>query len=195
MGRSAETFLDFVRPHWRCLHLAAGQYARQGADARDMVQEALLRAWRNYAPSDRLSYERAWLFVILRNVAAEWHRTAGRRIRLVPATDVELTDVAGVEPGGPLGGLPAMDEASFREFLDDRVVAALDALAPAFREVVILSVAGGLTYREIAEVVDCPVGTVMSRMARARRELRSRLAALAPGAGRNKARRNREVQS
>ena len=72
-----------------------------------------------------------------------------------------------------------MSEAAFRELLDDRLTRALDALAPAFREVVILSVAGDLTYREIARVLDCPVGTVMSRMARARRALRERLADVA----------------
>ncbi len=72
-----------------------------------------------------------------------------------------------------------MDEERFREFLDERLVAALDALEPAFREVIILSVASGLNYREIAEVIGCPVGTVMSRMARARRALRERLGDLA----------------
>jgi RNA polymerase sigma-70 factor (ECF subfamily) len=69
-----------------------------------------------------------------------------------------------------------MDEARFREFLDDTIVAAFDKLPPAFREVVVLSVAGGLNYREIAEVLDRPVGTVMSGMARARRALREALA-------------------
>ena len=69
-----------------------------------------------------------------------------------------------------------MDERQFREFLDDKIAAALSALDPPFREVIVLSVAGGLSYREIAQVLDCPVGTVMSRMARARRTLRERLA-------------------
>ena len=64
-----------------------------------------------------------------------------------------------------------MSEEQFREFLDDKIAAALDALDPPFREVIILSVAGDLTYKEVAAVLDCPVGTVMSRMARARRTL------------------------
>ncbi|GJQ25984.1 MAG: hypothetical protein HBSAPP02_10160 [Phycisphaerae bacterium] len=69
-----------------------------------------------------------------------------------------------------------MDESQFREFLDDRVAAALDTLEPPYREVVVLSVAGGLNYREIGDVLECPIGTVMSRMARARRALREQLA-------------------
>jgi RNA polymerase sigma-70 factor (ECF subfamily) len=72
-----------------------------------------------------------------------------------------------------------MSEAHFYEFLDDRLVAALEELDPPNREVVVLSVAGGLNYREIGEVLDCPMGTVMSRMARARRALRERLAEFA----------------
>ena len=61
--------------------------------------------------------------------------------------------------------------------------AALDALEPSFREVVVLSVVGDLTYREVAQVLDCPMGTVMSRMARARRALRERLADYARAKG------------
>ena len=68
-----------------------------------------------------------------------------------------------------------------------------DALVPEFREVVVLSVAGGLNYREVADVLDCPVGTVMSRMARARRLLRERLADYAAAGLRGRpARKNAE---
>jgi len=69
-----------------------------------------------------------------------------------------------------------MSEEQFREFLDATIAQALDALEAPAREIVILSVAADLSYREIAEVLDCPIGTVMSRMARARRALREHLA-------------------
>lgn len=176
---SAEAFLNFARPHWRRLHAAARQYVGGPSDAEDLVQEVLLRAWRNFTPTDATLYRRAWLFAIMRNVVLEWRRSAGRRIRINPATDVELTEPASADPGEPLCQLPAMDELRFREFLDDRVAAALDALDDPFREVLVLSVAAELNYREIAKLIDCPVGTVMSRMARARRMLRERLAAYA----------------
>ncbi|MCH8241923.1 MAG: sigma-70 family RNA polymerase sigma factor, partial [Planctomycetes bacterium] len=83
----------------------------------------------------------------------------------------------------PFSPLPSFDECRFREFLDDRLVEALDRLEPAFREIVMLSAAGDLSYREIAQVLDCPVGTVMSRMARARRSLREALSSFATQAG------------
>lgn len=183
MGESADMFVRFVRPHWRRLQFVARQYAATSDGAHDLVQETLLRAWRNFSSLEEGAYRRAWLFVILRNVAAEWHRTAKRRVRLVPVTDSALTDVASSDPCEPFAALPAMDEGQFRELLDDRVASALDTLEPQFREVIVLSVAGDLNYREVAEALDCPVGTVMSRMARARRALREKLADFARARG------------
>ena len=119
----------------------------------------------------------------MRNVTIDWQRAARRRIRFELVTDSELTEVAAPDPAEPLCPLPTLDEDRFREFLDDKVVAALDAIDPAYREVLILAVAGDLTYREIGEVLDCPVGTVMSRMARARRGLRERLSEFARATG------------
>ncbi len=174
-----DEFLGYVRPHWERMHSVARQYVRQDSDARDLVQETLLRAWRNYSPTQGLVYERGWLLVIMRNVVLEWQRTARRRVKLVVSAESELTEIASADPGEPLAELPAMDEGQFREFLDQRIAKAFDALEAPFREVVFLSVAGGLSYREIAKVLDCPVGTVMSRMGRARRVLRERLAEFA----------------
>ena len=176
MKTLAQAFARFVQPHWQRLHFVARRYMAREHDAQDLVQETLLRAWRNFAPTQESSYRRAWLFVIMRNVASEWRRTGQRRIRLAPDTGSDLTEVVAGDASAPLSPLPAMGEHEFREFLDDRVAAALDGLDASFREVIVLSVAGGLSYREIAEVLDCPLGTVMSRMGRARRTLRERLA-------------------
>ncbi len=179
MGESKRAFLAHVQPLSRKLDLVARQYAGTGPDACDLVQETLLRGWRSFSPDDERTYSRAWLFVIMRNIAYEWRRVAGRRIRLVPLPESELTDVEAFEPGAPLVPLAPMNEQQFREFLDDRILGALDDIEPSFREVLLLSVAGDLTYREISRVLDCPLGTVMSRMARARRQLRERLAVYA----------------
>ena len=176
MSDSAELFLQYVRPHWRRLHAVAGGYLAQRDDARDLVQETLLRAWRAFAPTDDRTYARGWLFVIMRNVVIDWQRSLARKVRLVPVEWDELTEIAAADPCEPLASLPALDEERFRELLDQRLVAGLDSLEPVFREVLLLSVAGDLNYREIAEALDCPVGTVMSRMARARRALREHLA-------------------
>jgi RNA polymerase sigma-70 factor (ECF subfamily) len=174
MREFREAFESYLRPHWQRLHRMARRYVPEEDAARDLVQETLLRAWRAFSPHD--SHSRAWLMVILRNVVIDWRRAARRRIRLVSCEELELTDLAAADLGEPFAPFGAMDEARFREFLDQQVAAALDAIEPQFREVIYLTAEGGLNYREIAEVLDCPIGTVMSRMARARRALRERLA-------------------
>ncbi len=179
METSAEVFLRYIQPLWGRLYLVARRYYGHGDDARDLVQETLLRAWRGFSRTEERTYRGAWLFVIMRNVVLDWQRTAGRKINLILVPDSDLTEIAPSDLTEPFCPLPPMDEGRFREFLDDRIAAALDALEPQFREVIVLSVAGGLSYREIAEVLDCPVGTVMSRMARARRGLREALATYA----------------
>lgn len=176
MNSLADAFETFVTPHLRRLTALARQYAHTPEDAADLVQETLLRAWRDFSPAHETLYRRAWLVVILRNIATDWSRAERRRIRVTPLVEAELTEVTLADPTEPFAPLPAMDELRFREFLDDRLIAALDALPAGFREVIVLSVAGELSYREIAEVLDCPVGTVMSRMGRARRVLREQLA-------------------
>jgi RNA polymerase sigma-70 factor (ECF subfamily) len=102
---------------------------------------------------------------------------------LAPVEHEELTELVGTELSDPLDALPSSTEDQFREFLDQNVAKAFDSLEPSFREVVLLSVAGDLSYREIAEVLECPLGTVMSRMARARRALRGRLSGVAKAKG------------
>ncbi len=183
MTESVRTFLGYVRPHWARLHTVARQYVRREDEAADLVQETLLRAWRSFVTSEEVLYRRAWLFVIMRNIALDWQRSARQRTELLVMPEAHLTELAAFDAAEPFAPLPAMSEDRFREFLDDQVAAALDALDPPFREVLILSVAGELRYHEIAEVLDCPVGTVMSRMARARRALRERLADYAKSRG------------
>ena len=168
MSETETAFLRLVRPCWRRLHVAARHYVGSAGDARDLVQETLLRAWSGFQPGEDRSYREGWLFVIQRRVAAEWARRSGRRVTLAPVEHEELTELVGAELSGPLQALPSSTEEQFREFLDKGVVKAFDSLEPVYREVVLLSVAADLSYREIAEVLECPLGTVMSRMARAR---------------------------
>ena len=167
-------FPRFLQPHWRPLRAMARQYAASPADAEELVQETLLRAWRNYSPAEERSYSRGWLLPILRHAAIDRSRRASSRMKLVPLPELELI-VRGAEEEGPPGPLPALSEEVFREWLDDRLAAALDAVQQPYRAVLMLSVSAELSYREIAEVLDCPIGTVMWRMARARRQLRGRL--------------------
>src|SRR3990172_1010260 len=176
MDEVASEFLRQVRPLWGRLQAVARKYCAQREDAGDLVQETLLRAWRAFSPVEGPTHPRAWLFAIMRNIVIDWHRAASRQVSIAPTDYEELTELAATELDQPFAPLSAMSDEQFREFLDEAIARALDALEAPARETVILSVAADLNYREIAEVLDCPVGTVMSRMARARRALRERLA-------------------
>ncbi len=176
MENQTDIFMRYIQPHWKVLHIVARQYVVSEADASDLVQETLLKAWKSFSSTEEREYRRAWLFVIMRNIVLDWQKRNKRRIKLSLIAHSELTEIAASDLNEPLCQMPVMDEERFLQFVDDRIIAALDAIDPAFREVIILSVAGGLKYIEIAKVLDCPLGTVMSRMARARKKLRERLA-------------------
>ncbi len=183
MTEAERIFARLIRLYWQHLHLVAGRYANTREDGEDLVQEALLRAWKSFKPNEEHKYRGGWLFVILRSVAIDWARSKRTRIRLVPLDEHELTELFESDLSESLTPLPSLTEERFREFIDDRIASALDELEPIHREVIMLSVIGDLNYREIADVLNCPVGTVMSRMARARRALRGRLAEFARASG------------
>ncbi len=148
------------------VRLVGGQRER----AEDLVQEACLRAFRNYESLRSPEKVKAWFFQILVNTHInEFHRQRYEP----PIVDVELSDAllesAGAEP------IPTPEEQLFAQLLDSEVQQALDALPVEFRTVVWLSDVEELNYREIAEIVDCPLGTVASRLYRGHSLLREQL--------------------
>jgi RNA polymerase sigma-70 factor (ECF subfamily) len=153
-------------PHLDTLYRVALRLTGDAASAEDLVQETMLkalRAWRSFRPG---SNARAWLITILRNqFINEW-----RARRRAPA-QVEfeaLPDLPSLTDPDPEGRF-------FRELVDEEVLEAVDELPPDFREVLVLSDMEGLPYGEIAEALSIPVGTVKSRLFRARRILQGRL--------------------
>ncbi len=153
-------------PHLDTLYRVALRLTGEPAAAEDLVQETMLRAlraWRTFQPGTNA---RAWLVTILRNQFINGWRS---RKRAPTAVDVEaipeLPDVSDPDPEGRF----------FRELVDEEVLAAVDALPEDFREVLVLSDMEGLPYAEIAEALAVPVGTVKSRLFRARRILQGRL--------------------
>lgn len=157
-------FEDTVLPHLDGAYTLARYLLRNEADAQDVVQDACVRAM-TYFAGFRSGDARAWLLRIVRNACHD-HR------RRHPAT-AELDDAlaAGDSPEDAL--LLDASRASLR--------AAIGRLPDEFREVIVLREIEGLTYAEIAQVTDVPAGTVMSRLARARRRLQE---ALNPAAAR-----------
>jgi RNA polymerase sigma-70 factor (ECF subfamily) len=148
-------------------HLSAGYnlarwLTRSEQDAEDLVQEAYLRAFRSF-DGYRGGNPRAWLLTIVRNTCYAWLR---QRRGHLPQEDGE-TDPAQV-PDDPAAG----PEAQVIRQADGRLLrSALDELPVEYREAVVLRELEGLSYKEIADVAGVPIGTVMSRLARGRRQL------------------------
>jgi RNA polymerase sigma-70 factor, ECF subfamily len=164
--RSDDTaFERYVLPEIEVLVRVAESLTRNDADAEDLVQDTLIRAHRGIAGFDG-RHPRAWLLTILRNT----HINRGRRRRPELFRDPE----AAVDR---LASTAAADRADVvvDDDLDVEIVRALGALDDEFRRTVELVDIDGLTYAEAAEVLDVPVGTVMSRLHRARTRIRERL--------------------
>ena len=128
--------------------------------AEDLVQEGFLRALACRAQLRDPSRALPWLLIIIRRVFLEKHRGAERRLRLIEA------DATLVDP--PIGNL---EDEMLRGALSDEVSIALAALPEEWRTCLLLREVNGFSYEEIAEIVECPVGTVRSRLARARAQL------------------------
>lgn len=149
-------------PHLDAAYNLARWLAGNDHDAEDIVQEACVRAFR-FSAGFRGGNSRSWLLAIVRNMAWSWLK------KNRPKTTVSIEDESIPEIEDP--GAPAFEKA------DAAVLrAALDELPLEFREALVLRHIEGLSYKEIAEVADVPVGTVMSRLARARRQLQNYLA-------------------
>jgi RNA polymerase sigma factor (sigma-70 family) len=160
----ARRFRDAALPHLDDVYTLARYLLRSAADADDAVQECYLRAFRHF-DGFRGQATKPWLMAILRNVCrAEFARRSG--------TAAAIADVA--EDALPLWQEPeSSPETAILRQRDSAAVRALVAALPAaFREAIVLRDINDLSYREIAEVIGAPVGTVMSRLARARSMLR-----------------------
>jgi RNA polymerase sigma-70 factor (ECF subfamily) len=143
-------------------------------EAEDLVQETYARAfrsWRSYTPGTNM---RAWLLRILTNLNVD----RGRRIQRAPQTQpLEETDYYLANKLASAAGEDLLDQDAVVERLSqDAVVNALSELPPQFREVVVLVDIGDFTYADAAQILDVPIGTVMSRLHRGRRALKANLA-------------------
>jgi RNA polymerase sigma-70 factor (ECF subfamily) len=154
-------FERLVLPHLDAAYNLARWLAGNDHDAEDIAQEACLRAFR-FVQGCRGSDGRAWLLTIVRNTAYSWLKK-NRSQPLLSLDDDELPEIADQK------GTPA----EFHRADMEALRAALESLPLEFREALVLRELEGLSYKEIAEAADVPVGTVMSRLARARRQLQS----------------------
>jgi len=165
-GRS---FDDEALPHLDALYRVALRLTMDPTQAEDLVQDTMLKAyrsWRQYRPGTNA---KGWLLTILRNTFINDYR----RRKLEPIA----MDLEAAEPHAILRQIADSDPEGnfFAQIVDQRVLEAIDALPTEFREVLVLSDMEGLSYADIAEALQVPVGTVKSRLFRARRQLQGAL--------------------
>ena len=164
------------------LYRAARRYTGSAADAEDLVQEAMLKAYNSFHTYRDGTNIRAWLFRIMTNTWINSYRLAQRRPAEALAAAIDDAQLAAVAPYSPAAS-PSAELAALGAMGDDEVRQALAALPEAQRMVVYYADVEGFRYREIAEILGIPVGTVMSRLHRGRRYLRSLLVDVAIARG------------
>jgi RNA polymerase sigma factor (sigma-70 family) len=162
-------FARVVVPHLADAYSLARWLTGDRTDAEDVVQEACLRAFRGIARF-REGNARAWVLTIVRHTAYTW-LGKNRRAPLVVTDDVEGIEGAEIACGAAEAETEMIAEADAA-----RLEAAIQGLPPQFRETLVLRDLQGLDYRQIAQVTGVPIGTVMSRLARARRRLMTTIA-------------------
>ena len=179
-SRSAGDFEEAALEHLDALFGAALRLTRSESEAQDLVQDALVRAYRfqhHFEPGTNL---KAWLLRILTNTFINHYRRAARERRVLDH-----------EEGAPVGD-GVMSRAAMRSLTDStsvaqegllraEIVAAIDALPEDYRLMIVLADIEELAYKEIAEALSVPIGTVKSRIARGRRMLLDRLGNQDPG--------------
>ena len=168
-------FTSVVLPHLADAYALARWLTGDRADAEDVVQEACLRAFRGIGGFAGVN-SRAWLLTIVRHAAYTW-LGKNRPSALVMVDDLEAVEQKQSSAGAAFEQAPQTPEAELIAKADARrLEAAIAELPVPFRETLVLRDVQGLDYREIAEVTKVPIGTVMSRLARARRRLMQRIA-------------------
>jgi RNA polymerase sigma-70 factor, ECF subfamily len=154
-------FEEFILPHLDAAYNLARWLVRNATDAEDLVQEAYLRAWKGFA-GFRGGDGRGWLLTIVRNTCYTWLH-ANRRHELAVEFDEQLHSADVATPEAERVLVQSAGRATLEK--------ALQELPAEFREVIVLRELEELSYKEISDIAGVPVGTVMSRLARARARL------------------------
>ena len=169
-------FAEQAMPLMDGLYGAALRMTRNPSDAEDLVQETYLKAYRAFHSFQQGTNLKAWLYRILTNTYINTYRAKKRR-----PDETDLEEVEDLYLYRRLGGLEgatagrSAEEELFDHITDSEVKAALEALPEQFRMAVLLADVEGFAYKEIAEILDIPIGTVMSRLHRGRKALQKQL--------------------
>ncbi|WP_334141855.1 sigma-70 family RNA polymerase sigma factor [Rhabdothermincola sp.] len=178
------SFAEQAMAYMPSLYAAALRMTRNPADAEDLVQETYLKAYRGFGGFQEGTNLKAWLYRILTNTYINLYRARKRR-----PDEQELDEAEDLYLYRRLGGLEAAQVGRSAEdelmdwFTDAEVKDAIESLPEQFRMAVLLADVEGFSYKEIAEILDIPIGTVMSRLHRGRRALQKKLYEYATGRG------------
>ncbi len=163
--------------HIDALYRSALYLAKNESTADDLVQETYLKAFKFLKDDNEISNEKAWLFKILMNTFINKYRKEKRGPSLVDFDSVEAFHQSIQEEASTPSIIE--DEFALDKLLDDDIKNALEAIPDDFRMVILLSTVEGFSYKEISKIINCPVGTVMSRIYRGRKMLKEKLAGYA----------------
>lgn len=164
-------FAALVKPHEAVLFPAAMRFANNRADAEDLLQETYMRAYVGFKKNQAIDNPRAWLFKIMRNAYINRYHKERRRPNTASyeeGLDHKISELRASASENP-------EEVFFSQFFDSEIEEALGSIPEQFREAVILCDVSGLTYEEISHVLECPLGTVRSRISRGRELLFGKL--------------------
>lgn len=164
-------FAEMVAPHKETLLAGAMRFTSNRADAEDLLQETFMRAYIAFKRSQDIDNPRAWLFKIMRNAYINRYHKSRREpagVSYEEGLDHKIDAMVARTVDDP-------EKIFFSRFLDSEVEEALNSLPEQFKEAVILCDVSGLSYEEISEILGIPLGTVRSRISRAREMLFSKL--------------------
>jgi len=169
--KTQDEFQREVMPHLQSLYGVAMRMTKSESDAEDLVQDAILRAYRFWDGFESGTNARAWLMRIMTNLFRKRYRERAREQEILGEAEASTANVGQFQGSAPRDA----ESALFGRMLSRDVEKALALLPPEFRLPVILADLEDLSYKEIADVMECPAGTVMSRLYRGRRMLQKML--------------------
>lgn len=175
-----ERFEKEFLPHLEALHSFAFHLCYNEEDADDLVQETFLKAFRFIDKFEEGTNAKAWLFKILKNAYINQYRKESKRPARVDYEDVAVYNE---EEEGQVSGYYDLREDVFEKMIGDEVSTALNLLPEEFRTVILLCDIEGFSYEEISKIIDIPIGTVRSRLFRARNMLKEKLVKYASSIG------------
>jgi RNA polymerase sigma-70 factor, ECF subfamily len=179
-----QAFQQEAIPHLDALYGTALRLTKSEEDAEDLIQETMLKAYRYFDKYEQGTNCKAWLFKIMTNTFINRYRKQQKRKEFLVDDDFRpLQERAEAPEPSPFQDSYDSQEQLFFKMFGDEVKSALEEIPVDFRMVVLLADLQDFAYKEIAEIMDCPIGTVMSRLYRGRRMLQARLADYASAQG------------